>query len=253
MAVVVLLVACGGPTIAVEPLDRTTTPPAATQAAPTPTPQPTVPVPDATASSPSAREPYDPNRNMYQIWSGLGHPPDETMVALAAAQRNRDLSQVPVILEALRFMRLDPSLVALDTVAYLSNGEFDFDLRQWREMGEWLGRNLNTYAPPSEYAQWKIHVLSVIDPAMAELLEPAIDGAPVNLTEIMWGGVRLDGIPPLEQPPHVSPEEATWLLPDDRVFGVSINGNHRAYPLRVMNAHELANDELGGEPISLVY
>ena len=43
------------------------------------------------------------------------------------------------------------------------------------------------------------------------------------------------------------------MRPDDRVFGVSINGEHRAYPLRIVNAHEMANDWLGGEPIALAY
>ena len=38
-----------------------------------------------------------------------------------------------------------------------------------------------------------------------------------------------------------------------RVFGVSINGEHRAYPISIMNPHEMANDILGGEPIALAY
>ena len=95
--------------------------------------------------------------------------------------------------------------------------------------------------------------MSQIDPAIGDLLEPAIERSRVDLSEVLWGGVRVDGIPPLENPPHVAPDEASYLLPQDRVFGVSINGERRAYPLRIMNAHELANDVLGGEPISLVY
>ena len=59
--------------------------------------------------------------------------------------------------------------------------------------------------------------------------EPGIERSRVNLTEVGWGGVRVDGIPSLEHAPYVLPEEATYLLPDDRVFGVSINGEHRAY------------------------
>ena len=47
--------------------------------------------------------------------------------------------------------------------------------------------------------------------------------------------------------------QATYLNPDDRVFGVSINGEHRSYPLRILNAHETANDIVGGEPIALAY
>ena len=39
----------------------------------------------------------------------------------------------------------------------------------------------------------------------------------------------------------------------DHTLGVSINGEHRAYPLRILNAHEMANDVLGGEPFALAY
>ena len=51
----------------------------------------------------------------------------------------------------------------------------------------------------------------------------------------------------------VSASEAGYLLPDDRVFGVSINGEHRAYPLRIMNRHEMANDIVGRVPFVLAY
>ena len=43
------------------------------------------------------------------------------------------------------------------------------------------------------------------------------------------------------------------LINDDRVFGVSFNGEHRAYPLRILNAHEMANDVVGGVPFALAY
>ena len=75
----------------------------------------------------------------------------------------------------------------------------------------------------------------------------------INLFEVAWGGVRPDGIPDLQQAPVVAAGEQEYLQPSDRVFGVSINGEHRAYPLRIVNAHEMANDWLGGEPIALAY
>lgn len=216
----------------------------------TPTPALT-PMPALTA----APAPYDSGRNMYRIWPGVGQPGGDTLAALADAAAQRDISQVPVILEALRFLHLDGARAAVRTLESLTDGDFAFDLNEWTEMGEWLGRNSAAYPPPDGYAEWKISILETIDPEMAALLRPVLDGgAPVNLTEIMWGGVHVDGIPPLESPPHTTPELADdWLLPYDRVFGVSINGEHRAYPLRIMNAHELANDTLGGEPIALVY
>jgi hypothetical protein len=69
----------------------------------------------------------------------------------------------------------------------------------------------------------------------------------------VWGGVRKDGIPDLTNPPVVPAARATYLEPSDRVFGVSINGAHRAYPLRILNRHEMANDVVGGVPFALAY
>ncbi|MBV9522125.1 MAG: DUF3179 domain-containing protein, partial [Alphaproteobacteria bacterium] len=40
---------------------------------------------------------------------------------------------------------------------------------------------------------------------------------------------------------------------DDPVFGVEIAGDARAYPLRIVNWHEMVNDVLGGVPVSLAY
>ncbi len=194
---------------------------------------------------------YDPNQNMFAIYSGFGHSRELTLRSMERARREGDKSQVNVILEAILFLGRDAALDAIDVVKELTGQNFGLDLRGWRE---WLGPRLDEYAPPSDYPRWKAQVLSLIDPPMGALIEQAVEGGSrANLTEIVWGGVRLDGIPPLEFPTHVTPEEAEYLEGDDRVFGVSINGEHRAYPLRVMNAHELANDELGGEPISLVY
>jgi hypothetical protein len=71
--------------------------------------------------------------------------------------------------------------------------------------------------------------------------------------EIQWGGVAVDGIPALDNAQMVSPEEATYLLPTEPVFGVAINGDERAYLLRIMDWHEMANDVVGGVPMSLAY
>lgn len=39
----------------------------------------------------------------------------------------------------------------------------------------------------------------------------------------------------------------------DRVAGIVVNGEARAYPLSILNAHEVVNDELGGVPIAVTY
>jgi hypothetical protein len=44
-----------------------------------------------------------------------------------------------------------------------------------------------------------------------------------------------------------------YLLSDDRVIGVTIDGAARAYPVSVLTVHEIANDELAGRPIAVTY
>jgi hypothetical protein len=70
---------------------------------------------------------------------------------------------------------------------------------------------------------------------------------------VVWAGVPKDGIPDLTRPPVLSAAQADYLNPDDRVFAVSLNGEHRAYPLRILNPHEMANDVVGGVPFALAY
>jgi hypothetical protein len=62
-----------------------------------------------------------------------------------------------------------------------------------------------------------------------------------------------DEIPDLRNPPMIAASEADYLNANDRVFGVTINGDSRAYPLRIVNAHEMVNDVVGEEPISLMW
>ena len=70
-----------------------------------------------------------------------------------------------------------------------------------------------------------------------------------------WSGAACvpTGSPTCGIPLVLPAAAADFLEADERVFGVSINGENRAYPLRVINAHEMVNDVLGDEPISLAW
>jgi hypothetical protein len=67
------------------------------------------------------------------------------------------------------------------------------------------------------------------------------------------GGVLVDGIPALSNSEMISASQATYLEGGEPVFGIAINGDARAYPLRIMDWHEMANDVVGGVPVSLAY
>jgi len=120
----------------------------------------------------------------------------------------------------------------------------------WDQWVEWYGRS--DLEPPPGFATWKGRILSGIDPRFSEFLrDDFVTTIPIE--QIAWGGVAVDGISTLNSPPLLSAAEASYLDPGEPVFGVIANGEARAYPLRIMDPHELVNDTLGGTPISLAY
>ena len=101
--------------------------------------------------------------------------------------------------------------------------------RDWNWWMEWLGQHPEV-RPPEGFAAWKGQLFGFIDPAMGAFFYEDVKSE-IRIEEIVWGGVRKDGIPDLTNPPVVPADKADYLAWDDRVFGVSINGEHRAYPL----------------------
>ncbi len=71
--------------------------------------------------------------------------------------------------------------------------------------------------------------------------------------KIFSGGPPRDGIPSIDNPKFISAEKADFLKPADRVLGVEINGKARAYPIRILNWHEIVNDIHNGKPIAVTF
>lgn len=80
--------------------------------------------------------------------------------------------------------------------------------------------------------------------------------------EIVAGGMPRDGVPVLEMPRLLTAAGADslrraaryrYLVPSDRVVGVTLGGVDRAYPLRVLCWHEAVLDTLAGRPIAVTY
>ena len=80
------------------------------------------------------------------------------------------------------------------------------------------------------------------------VLEPSA----IPEAEILQGGPPRDGIPALENPRVVSAAEASWR-DEELVLGVVVGAVARAYPVAVLNWHELVNDRLAGEAILVSY
>ncbi|MDE2155069.1 MAG: DUF3179 domain-containing protein [Xanthomonadaceae bacterium] len=78
-------------------------------------------------------------------------------------------------------------------------------------------------------------------------------GALVPMSQIESGGPPKDGIPAIDQPRFVTADNAHFLHADDRVLGVERNGIAKAYPVRILNWHEIVNDTFGTEPIVVTF
>ena len=77
--------------------------------------------------------------------------------------------------------------------------------------------------------------------------------ATIPRNEIRSGGPPKDGIPALTDPQSVAAEDAAYLRANDRVVGVVVGKEARAYPLKILNYHEVVNDRLDGIPFAVTY
>lgn len=80
-----------------------------------------------------------------------------------------------------------------------------------------------------------------------------LDGALVPPEAIVGGGPPRDGIPALNDPEMLSAAAAEYLRDDDRILGVALNGEARAYPIRILNWHEVVNDSIGSQHFVVSY
>ena len=232
--------------------------PAATATA---TQEPTTPQ-AATAPSDDAAQaaadalPKSPQRLMQ---AALSQVPVGEISAIREMGASGDPSFIPVLLEFARFQfRLDPlvgtvTYQSLEQIleAYQGPQPIWVD-RWWNWWIEWLGEHPEVSGPPG-YAAFKGELYSrFFNEEVGSFFYDGVKTA-IRLEEVVWGGVDEAGIPALTNAPVIPADEAEYLDPGDRVFGVSINGEHRAYPHRVLNLHEMANDVVGGVPIALAY
>jgi hypothetical protein len=110
--------------------------------------------------------------------------------------------------------------------------------------------------PHPSYADFMRDLHLRIDPNFDVFFKPQFmqrDRMGIRIEEIAWGGVVKDGIPSLDNPAMIAAGDADYMRSDDLVFGVAINGDVRAYPLRIMGWHEMFNDVIGDVPVALAY
>ncbi len=75
----------------------------------------------------------------------------------------------------------------------------------------------------------------------------------VPVDHILSGGPAKDGIPAIDDPHFVAADQAGFLHPDSPVLGLTYKGLTKAYPINILNWHEIVNDSFNGEPVVITF
>ena len=75
----------------------------------------------------------------------------------------------------------------------------------------------------------------------------------VPLNQILSGGPSKDGIPAILKPKFIKAAEATFLDEQDRILGLVEGEKAKAYPIKILNWHEIVNDSFAGKPVVVTY
>lgn len=176
--------------------------------------------------------------------------------ARSVGQRNRALrflverdqkDVIPAFIAVLRVLP-DEDGRLLDALQSLARAQIP---RDWKAWTEWQEEHTEI-RPYRGFVAFKADILAGIDPAFRDFLYRGVRHE-IRIEEIVWGGVKKDGIPALVNARQIPAAEAEYLTDRELVFGVRINGDARAYPLRILDWHEMFNDVVGDVPVSLAY
>jgi len=111
---------------------------------------------------------------------------------------------------------------------------------------------LNSNYLPAQVA-WLLILLLPLSSAAVTKNGFDLHDALIPATEIFQGGPPRDGIPAIDRPKFISADKADFLAPDDRVVGIEIEGEARAYPIKILNWHEIVNDSIKSKPITVTF
>jgi Protein of unknown function (DUF3179) len=196
----------------------------------------------------SAQSLTDPQvRDLTQALISASDEGFEAAIDAFVARGNKDV--VPAMILAMRYRNSDARLAG--AISTLSGAK----INSWNDAMLWQEQHPEV-KPHASFRAFSEQLFAQIDPEFLRFVsfdktDPA--KMKIRLEEIVWGGVSVDGIPSLDDPILLNAKDATYLKGNDLVFGVSINGDNRAYPLRIMGWHEMFNETIGGVPVALAY
>ncbi|KAA1243547.1 DUF3179 domain-containing protein [Aquimarina sp. RZ0] len=151
--------------------------------------------------------------------------------------------------ETLYFLNNSPhSIKILNILDRKTRKHFGYDFNKWFE---YLWQKDPNYTV--SYYEFKAILHQALDSRFSKYFSARSQQSLIRLDEVRWGGVMQDGIPPLRNPEMIDVSKARYLHDSDIVFGISVNGDTRAYPKRILAWHEMFTDTVGDTPVAGVY
>jgi Protein of unknown function (DUF3179) len=80
-----------------------------------------------------------------------------------------------------------------------------------------------------------------------------LSNSSIDVSEINHGGPAKDGIPAIDKPKFIHANQASYLEPTDRVLGLSLSSKSKAYPIKILNYHEIVNDFFDKKAVVITY
>ena len=96
---------------------------------------------------------------------------------------------------------------------------------------------------------------SIASVPLSEVLYDTFNGGFLRLSEATERDAEnlRDRIKPIYTPEYDGPKGGDWLDSDDLVIGYESENEAFAYPIKMLNLHELVNDVIDGEPVLISY
>lgn len=80
-----------------------------------------------------------------------------------------------------------------------------------------------------------------------------LTSAIVEPDKIRRGGPPRDGIPAIDRPRLLPADNVDFVSGADRILGLVMGNTARAYPVRILNWHEIVNDRIEGKAVVISY
>ncbi len=191
------------------------------------------------------------NQQKQDLLSSLIYENDQRIKTqtLAMIESNWRKDFIPPLVEILRLSTDQWLIQKINRLLQTKTAETEIkDFYGWLQ---WLWKQEVIYE--DYFSDFKGELYQHIDPKFKNYFNNQQESAKIRLDEIIWGGVKQDGIPPLRHPQMIAAKEATYLANKNFVFGLYINGEARAYPKRILAWHEFFVDAFDKVTIAGVY